>query len=320
MEKSLSHENSYINEKFINYYMYGQFFEIISVISEENDEIKEVMNNMFNNSALIYYKLKSKLLNEKEMQKNITILQFIEDEKEDIKNEMKIFYKINSLNSLYKNKEKENLTNNILYALKTIKSKTFFNYDNLPDLFEKLPFKYFKILYYEIDVSHPEFINLLPKAVKQKLVTVSIVPNSQKINMFCTLKKRLKNEYQNLNEFLSKFKRKEKQIISFFTVEPLYQIIEECLKELIVYNMMKEHLYEELYLNSKGGIKGYLFEYILINYIKSSKKFIDIKFQLIENVNAIVPYSFSISKFSHRLLVKKNYYQNKKEEKKENKN
>ena len=321
MEKSLLCEFNHINEKFIKYYMYGQFFDIISVISNEKDEMKEIMINMFDNSALIYYILKSKLLNEKDKiqnNNNNTIFQFIEEEKEVIKNEMKIFYKINLLNTSYKGKEKENLINNILYALKTIQNKTFFNYENLPDLFEKLPFKYFKILYYEIDVSHPEFINLLPKNVKQKLLTVSIVSSSQKINMLCSLKNRLRNEYQKLNEFLTKFKGEKTEIISFFTVEPLYQIIEVCLKELIVYYMIEEHLYEELYLNLKGGLKGYLFEYILINYIKSSKKFINIKFELVENINSIVPNSFSITKFSHRLLIKKNYYQGKKEERKAN--
>ena len=128
--------------------------------------------------------------------------------------------------------------------------------------------------------------------------------------MSCNLKNNLKNEFEELNKFLCQFNGKKKQIISFFTVEPIYQIIEVCLKEFIVYYMIEEHVLEEIYSKSKGGIKGNLFEYILIDHIKSTKKFINFKFDLIENVNSIVPYYFSITKFSHRLLINKVSYKN----------
>lgn len=309
MRNALISEIWDVKERYIDYVLYGQFFELVEVISKEKDEFVEIMNNVFRNSGLIYYKLKSKYLDIENENNPEFIFQFIEEEKKEIEKEMEIFYDINSSNRTFM--EKENLTYKILEALKVIEKKEFYNYAHLHDLFDKLPFKYFEILYHEIDVSHPEFINLLPKHIQKKLYPVAMVKRFQQENMLCKLKDNLKNEFEELNNFLCEFKGTKKQIISFFTVEPIYQLIDVCLKELIVYYMIEEHVLEEIYLKSKGGIKGNIFEYILIDHIKSQKKFINYKFDLVEYVNSIVPYYFLITKFSHRLLINKDSYKNK---------
>ena len=153
--------------------MYGQFFEFAEIILRETDEFIEIMSNVFGNSALIYYRLKSKFLDEENKNNHEFIIPFIVDEKNEIEKEMKNFYDINSSNN--SSREKENLIYKILYALNVIKNNEFYNYAHLSHLFDKLPFKFFKILYHEIDISHQEFINLLPKHIQKKLYPVSIV-------------------------------------------------------------------------------------------------------------------------------------------------
>ena len=61
---TLSYDQTYFGDKFINYHLYGQLFNISDVISKEDTEIRNIMKEEFSNSALIYYKLKSKLLEE----------------------------------------------------------------------------------------------------------------------------------------------------------------------------------------------------------------------------------------------------------------
>ena len=76
-----------------------------------------------------------------------------------------MFYNINLLNNSFI--IKENLIFKVLYALNIIERKVFYNYDHLSDLFDISPFKYIKILYHEINVSHPEFI-YYQKMLKEK--------------------------------------------------------------------------------------------------------------------------------------------------------
>ena len=62
IKKALSSENYKIQERFISYFKYGQLFEFVHIIFKEKDILIEIMNNLFGNSALIYYKLKSKII------------------------------------------------------------------------------------------------------------------------------------------------------------------------------------------------------------------------------------------------------------------
>ena len=117
------------------------------------------------------------------------------------------------------------------------------------------------------------------------MFVVSIVQSAQKINMACNLKDNLKKEFPELKEFSFYIFGNKKQIASFFTAEPLYQILDICLKELIVYCMNREHKFQDIYSYIKGGIKGNIFEYILLDNIKSTKKFNNIQFELIENID-----------------------------------
>ena len=302
LKKSLKNINIYYYQRYIKYTLYGQLFEINDVIDGENNDFKNIMRLNFDNSALMYYKLKSKILNEKDVNENNIISQFIIDGKADIKNEILLFYNIISSN-LPLEKKTNNVILNIIRTLEHIKHKPFINYENIPNLIEKLPFKYFKILYHELDESHPELIKLLPNEVKEKINAVSINPDSQRENI--NLKNNIKNTFEDLNNYLCKFTGNNKSIVSFFTVEPLYPIIEECLKEIIAYYVVEDYILNSIYFTLKGGIRGDIFEYIFLNHIKKHKNIFKIYFESIENINSLVPHNFSISKFSYRLFILK---------------
>ena len=294
-----------IDDKYIKYSIYGQLFEISDVISKENNELKNLISQEFGNSGLIYYNLKSKLLECDKNLDNIVITNFIFSEKNHVKKEIESFYNIIYSNNENDKKFQKNDVYKILNVLDIIKKKTFYNYIDIPRLLEQLPMKYFKILYNEIDISHPEFIKLLPKKIREEINRLEIFNDYQKQNMECPLKNTLENNLKDLNDFLIKFDGNQKKTISFFTFEPLYQILELILKELIYYNYFQDKLIQEIYSELTGGNKGDFFEYILINFIMDEKKFLDFNLDIIENINSLVPYSFSIDKFSHRLLLLK---------------
>ena len=316
LKKSL--ENSMcpiIDDIFINYSMYGQLFEISDVIIKEENELKKIINQEFGNSGLIYYDLKSKLLDCDEKQKNSIISNYVINEKKNIKKEILLFYKIIDSNNEKDKKSQKNNVYKILEVLDIMKKKHFYNFKDIPDLLEQLPMKYFKILYNEIDISHPEFVKLLPKKIKEKISSLKDSEELQKENMESPLKDTLGNNIKDLNEFLIQFDGNSRRTISFFSFEPLYQIIEIILKEIIFYYNFQEKILNEVYSELVGGIRGDFFEYIFINFIKIEKRFSNVDFEIIENINSIVPYHFSINKFSHRLLLlKKNNYENTDEE------
>ena len=145
------------------------------------------MNEEFENSALIYYRLKSRILeldnnNDENLINNI-ITQFVKEEENSIISEIENFYKImhsNNSISLIKN-----YIINALDALNIINNNHVFNYINIPDLFEKLPFKFFRITYNEIEISHPEFIRLLPKNIRELIDKSINIPLSQEQNYNC---------------------------------------------------------------------------------------------------------------------------------------
>ena len=58
--------------------------------------------------------------------------------------------------------------------------------------------KYFKILYNEIDISHPEFIKLLPKKIREDINRLEIFDNYQKQNIECNIINMLKNNLKYL--------------------------------------------------------------------------------------------------------------------------
>ena len=306
-------------KNYIQYSLYGELFDINDIIDKENNnEIKVIMREEFGNSALIYYRLKSRILeldndsnninnninnnNEEKLINNI-ITQFVKEEENNIIMEIENFYKIMYSKDLLT--FAKNYLLNALDALNYINNNQVFNFINIPDLFEKLPFKFFKITYTEIEISHPEFIRLLPKNIREIIDKLINVPLLQEENYKCTLKRKLKNNLEELNEYLCKFNN-EKKYITFFNIEPLYPILEKCLKEIIFYNDIRQNILNDIYSGLKGGIKGDLFEYILTNFIMFNKKCIDDNFEIIENINSLVPYSFSITKFSHRLYILKN--------------
>ena len=90
---------------------------------------------------------------------------------------------------------------------------------------------------------------------------MEIFNDYQKQNMECPLKNTLENNLKDLNDFLIKFDGNQKKTISFFTFEPLYQILELILKELIYYNYFQDKLIQEIYSELTGGNKGDFFEY-----------------------------------------------------------
>ena len=308
MKYSLKNDKN-VPKKYIQYSLYGELFEINDIIDKENNnELKDVMNEEFGNSALIYYRLKSRILeldnyNEENIINNI-ITEFVKEEEKNIINEIENFYNI-----MYSNDSLSFIKNYLLSVLEALNyinnNNQVFNFINIPDLFEKLPFKFFKITYNEIEISHPEFIRLLPKNIREIIDKLINVTHSLDENYNCPLKKKLNNNLEELNNYLCKFNN-EKKYITFFNIEPLYPIIEKCLKEIIFYDDFRQNILNDIYSGLKGGIKGDLFEYILTNFIMFNKKFINDKFEIIENINSLVPYSFSITKFSHRLYILKN--------------
>jgi hypothetical protein len=194
MKLSLIKDNNYLFIKHILYTFYGELFEINDIMDKEtNNELKHIMNEEFGNSALIYYKLKSKILeieqNDKDDLINNIFIQLIDEEKKDIIKEIQIFYNIIYSNNLLDNIK--NIILNVVDIINFIKEKRAYNFRDIPELFEKLPFKFFKISYNEIEISHPEFIKLLPKEIRKKIIKLSREPNSQNENVKCKLKERL---------------------------------------------------------------------------------------------------------------------------------
>ena len=309
MQKSMKRlKYSKDDEKCINYCLYGQLFDISDIIKKEKNEIKDIMEQDFGNSALIYYNLKSQLLyidDNNESLRNEIISHFITEEKNDIIFEIESFYNIIHSKQEKKIKLTKTIVSKILYVLEIMKNMPFYNYRDIPDLFEKFPMKYFRILYNEIDLGHPEFISLLPKKFRDEIKKLKDTSDLQEQNSKCPLKNYLKNNLEDLNEFLLKFTKNKREIIRFFTIEPIYPILKEILKELIFYYNIEENIVKEIYYESSGGKKGDFFEYIFLNFVKSEKKFLGLNFEVIENINSIVPYYFSINKFSHRLFIKK---------------
>ena len=92
----------------------------------------------------------------------------------------------------------------------------------------------------------------------------------------------------------------------FFSIEPLYLIIEQCIKELILYYYYQNMIVEDLYNKTKGRFKGDFFEMILVSEVSKAKKFWIFKFDDIISINSIVPYYFSIKTYSYRLLKNNN--------------
>lgn len=292
---------------FIYYNYYGPLFEINSLIKKEPKYVQEIMEQ-FDNSALIYYKLKSYILKREEKDIKLSFTPFINEICEEIKTEIKLFYHI-----IYPKDPNKVIINsknigNIFEFLLLFKKELFLNYDQFADVLEIYPFKYIKTKLYKIDISHPEFLIFLPKNILNIVNKLkNLEPEQYPIegNNNSSLHKTFPNYLEEFDKYLSLFKGNTKKYISFFSIEPLYKIIENCCKEIIDYNLYEYNIILSLYQESKAGLKGDLFEWILIKNVKEFKCILNYKFDEIIEIKTIVPYNFSIKTYSYRFLLNK---------------
>ena len=271
LKKTLEKEKKiFVSHPFIKYNLYGQLYDDSNIITENN--IKNIMNQ-FGNSKLIYYKLKSIIIEceKKGVEINKAINNFIQEECSNIKNEIINYYDI--VKKDYETGAHNNFMILKLFEfLNEMKTKRFLNYNQFSFYLEIFPFKFIKIKYYELNIAHLEFIQLFPKEIRRTIILFSYFKHLQEENNSSPLSGNFENSFENINDYLNRFTGKEKKIVSFFSIEPIYRIIENCCKELLLFYAYKNTILEELFEEGKGGFKGEIFELIIINQIIETKK------------------------------------------------
>lgn len=236
------------------------------IIKNEPDYIKKIMNK-FDNSPLIYYKLKSFLVNIPEKENNEYLQNFVNFICKEIQDEIKLFYSITNNNN----------TNNIIFFgknnvkklfrfIQLCKTQIFFDFNQFSDYIEEFPFKYIKTKYYRVNISHPEFLELFPKYFRNQIDKYKNANLKDSLICFnndnCPLSDKIENYLEKLNAYLDNFKGVDQKYISFFSIEPLYKILENCCKELLIFSEYQYQIILELYEENNRGFKGDLFEWI----------------------------------------------------------
>ena len=295
---------------FIKYNYYGTFFDDNIISQSESFDIKNIIGQ-FGNSSLMYYQLKSDITKKNDVAKDILFKNFLDEECNDIKENIKKFYHIIDENRKTNNELIDSkIVGNLNSFLNLFSKDICSNFIDISDYFDIYPFKYLKIKYYEIDVSHWEFIEFLPKYAFEKIIWGCMQPqNAIQKNINSSLRKNLENSFKELNLFFSKFSGKPKSIVAFYSIEPLYPILAKCIKDLMLLGKYESIIHNYIYDNSKGGFKGDLFEYLVIKGIKDSKQIMNFKFNKIIDINSLVPQNFSIKKYSYRLIKLKKAYE-----------
>ena len=94
LSKTFREENNFIVVRFyIKYNYYGALFNDNIISQNETYDVKKIMKE-FGNSSLIYYQLKSEMIKNNNVQKDIFFNQFLVKVCNLIKEEIKIFYHI----------------------------------------------------------------------------------------------------------------------------------------------------------------------------------------------------------------------------------
>ena len=168
--------------------------------------------NQFGNSKLIYYKLKSIIIEceKKGVEINKAINNFIQEECSNIKNEIINYYDI--VKKGYEAGDHNNfMILKIFEFLYEMKTKRFLNYNQFSFYLEIFPFKFIKIKFYELNNAHLEFIQLFPKEIRRTIILFSYFKHLQEDNISSPLSGNFENSFENINNYLNRFTGKEKK-------------------------------------------------------------------------------------------------------------
>ena len=302
----------FVNIEFIYYFYVGSLIRLNNlenydeIIKKESQDFFKYLN-YFGNMPEYYYSLKRAQIEGKEFE------YFVEKEKDEITEEIKLFYKNNTFNQMIED---------IIKIMSMINQREIFFFDELKTELLKLPLNFFEIKKEIIDINDLKLFGLISNNIKIQNFIQNYEKNPIYNDDITTNHTKFINKVEYLSNYISQITKKEKKEINFietnfnkkitiYYFDYLFPLMEEFFSSIIyeTLSIPKQKIYDLLSTKTKEG----LLEYIINEKVKNSKQFSFYLIKHFETIENFVPNEFFIQNYTSRKISNmRNFIENKK--------